>query len=56
MGPQIIWIVLMGACLGIALNQHGKEKQGNHNVVFALVAVAIHVILLWKGGFWDCFK
>lgn len=50
--PQIVTIVLWMLSLGIAIEQHGKPKTGNHSVGPSLVSVVIHFAILYWGGFW----
>lgn len=49
--PQIIWIIVVAASLGINLAHHGKPKTGKENALYTILATAIHVSLLWWGGF-----
>lgn len=49
--PQIIWIAVISADLGIALSNHGKPRDGKHNFAVTLFAVALNVTLLVWGGF-----
>ncbi len=55
MMPQIIWIVIVGLSLGINAEKHGKLKKGKCNAYYVLIAVIIEALILWWGGFWDCF-
>lgn len=49
--PQIIYLMLVGLGLGIGLVQHGQPKEGNHNIVYDIIATAIVIGLLWWGHF-----
>lgn len=50
--PQIIIIVLYACGLGISLAKHGEmEESKRHSVVPTIIATAIHMVLLWWGGF-----
>ena len=58
MAPQIILIAIWVVSATIALENHGKPRDGIfqvHNIAFTLVKIAIFAFLLWWGGFWDCF-
>lgn len=48
--PQIVWIVLSAAGLGIALVKHG-ELRGKYNFLETLISLGIEMLILWKGGF-----
>lgn len=49
--PQIIYLTLMFLGLGIAIEQHGKPKEGITNFWVTFLATAISVSLLAWGGF-----
>lgn len=49
--PQIIYIVLTGLGMGLALGSHGKPKTGKDNFFIALIASTIQIGLLIWGGF-----
>lgn len=50
--PQIIIIVIYVLSLGIAIEQHGRPREGKHNFWVALFMVAcIFLILNWGGFF-----
>jgi len=51
--PQILYLILLGLGLGIALVEHGKEKTGKHNFWVSFSAAFIGVIILYYGGFFD---
>ena len=51
--PQITWLLLTAIGLGVALEQQGKPKTGNHSLFGSLVATAIAGWLLWAGGFFS---
>lgn len=48
---QIAMIVLYGMSLGVYLFKHGEPKEGNYNFWTELLAFAICMALLIKGGF-----
>lgn len=48
---QIIWCIIMALSLGISLSKHGERETGTHNFWRSLLALGIHVFLLYKGGF-----
>jgi hypothetical protein len=52
---QIIYLFITALVLGIALANHGKPKEGNHNVWHSTISVCIALFLLYKGGFFDVF-
>ena len=49
--PQIVWIVISGIGLGIALVKHGEPRQSNYNFWVTLMSLGIEVLILYKGGF-----
>jgi hypothetical protein len=49
--PQILLIMLFTLDAGITLAHHGKPKEGKHNIVMTLIGTAIHVAILYWGGF-----
>ncbi len=49
--PQITFIVLLAIDLGIAMAKHGQPRKGQHNFIASLVASAILLFLVWRGGF-----
>ena len=55
MMPQIIFLALVCADCGCALELHGEPKRGRWNFyTHSLTWLAI-AALLWWGGFFDCF-
>ena len=50
--PQITMIVLLTLSFGITLAKHG-EPRSDHNAAAALVGLAIHIGLLYAGGFFS---
>lgn len=48
--PQIIWIALAAATLGISLVKNG-ESRGTYNFFYCFIGLAIEVWILWAGGF-----
>jgi hypothetical protein len=58
MAAQIILAVILTLELGYVLAMHGKEKTGTaarYNGWVSLFSSIFLVLLLWWGGFWDCF-
>jgi hypothetical protein len=55
MAPQIITLVLIFVNLLLMANFHGKEKEGKHNFWTSLAAQSITVLILYWGGYFDCF-
>lgn len=53
--PQLIYLALVLIGLGIAFEQHGKPKKGNHNTWISCISQTIIIIVLYYGGFFDCF-
>lgn len=51
--PQILYLLLSGAALVIAWEDHGKPREGTYNAVPAFVATLISWALLWWGGFFN---
>jgi hypothetical protein len=51
--PQIILIVLFAMSFTISLCKHGEPKTGFESAWISLFAIAIHVGLLWWGGFFS---
>lgn len=49
--PQVITIVLYALAVGIELAQHGKPREGKHNVIVAAIGAALQIAILWWGGF-----
>lgn len=49
--PQIIWIGLYAAALGVSLADDGKVKEKKENFMMTCLAVGIQATLLWWGGF-----
>ena len=52
--PQIIIICLLCMSFTIAAVKHGESK-GEYNVWHSIIAIIINVIILYYGGFFDCF-
>ena len=55
MTPQIIYLSLVFAGMLIAANQHGKPKEGKHNIWYSLIAQTIIMLCLYYGGFFNVF-
>lgn len=51
--PQIIILVLYVLGLGMSLAEHGKVELKQESFFKRLFSVAIHLLLLWWGGFFD---
>ena len=51
--PQAIYIALTLIGLGVAFQQHGSPKTGQHNAWATLLASAIIISLLYWGGFFS---
>lgn len=51
--PAIIYLVLTGIGLGVALKEHGNPKTGTHNAWVLIFASAPCWALLWWGGFFS---
>jgi len=51
--PQIIILVLYALGLGVALAKHGEAELEQISFFKRLFSVAIHLLLLWWGGFFD---
>jgi len=51
--PQLIYLGLVAIGLGVQLEQHGKPKTGNHNVLLALLGAAVGLSIQYWGGFYD---
>lgn len=48
---QLVFIIMVGLSLGIAMGEHGKPKTGVHNFLTSLIAILIEVFILFMGGF-----
>uniref|UniRef100_A0A6M3MH00 Uncharacterized protein n=1 Tax=viral metagenome TaxID=1070528 RepID=A0A6M3MH00_9ZZZZ len=56
MAPQIIMLVLLMYGFGIECERHGKVMpQKIHNCRSGVIAVILHIALLYWGGFFDVF-
>lgn len=51
--PQIIILVLYVLGLGVSLADHGKCELKQESFFKRLFSTAIHLLLLWWGGFFD---
>ena len=49
--PQIVWIALTAANVGIISSKHGEPKTGKYNFWIALADAGLSAFLLYKGGF-----
>ncbi len=54
MTAQIIYLTIFFLGLLISAFKHGKPRP-NYNIWVQLIAVAIHLTILYCGGFFDCF-
>ena len=55
MWPQITYLVLTVLGLGIAIEKHGKPKEGKENFWITLIAYIPIFYLLYMGHFFDVF-
>ena len=53
MWPQLLLLGLYALSLGINCAQHGRERQGTHNVWIAIASLVVVNIPLYFGGFWN---
>lgn len=51
--PQLIYLTLALIGLMIASYQHGKPKEGDHDVTVTIVSTLLLAILLYFGGFFN---
>lgn len=51
--PQIIYIIIVIIGLMIASYNHGKPKTGKYNLWDNIIAIALHIGLLYWGGFFN---
>jgi len=51
--PQLIYLAIVCVSIGISLEDHGKPKEGEHNAWYGFVAITIHLLILYAGGFFD---
>ena len=49
--PQIIFLLLMGGDIAVAVIYNGEEKKGKHSFWQMLYRCSIFLALLWWGGF-----
>ena len=54
MWPQIILLLWLFIAICYVANQHGNPREP-YNFWALLVGMVLEVLLLWWGGFWDCF-
>lgn len=50
---RILYVGLLLMGLGVALAKHGEYKSGRHNFWVSLIGVAIDLLVLYGGGFFD---
>lgn len=48
--PQIVWIALIAASLGIGLAKHGEPRE-DYNFFIALISAVVETAILIWGGF-----
>lgn len=53
--PQFILLALMCLGLGIHLAKDGEPRNDNYSFILATTVAFINLLLLWLGGFFDCF-
>ena len=53
--PQIIIICFMFGTIVLSAAKHGEDR-GKYNIGWTLLSVLIEFILLWWGGFFECFN
>ena len=51
--PQIIYLLLLFAGLGVSLARHGSPREVKENFYYSLVGVCIQIGLLWWGGYFQ---
>lgn len=51
--PQGIYLALTLLGLAVALNRHGKSKEGKHDAGTSFIATGIVLALLMWGGFFN---
>lgn len=56
MMPQIILLAFYFISLGTILADHGREETKKRNKWRTIISLAIQLLLLWWGGFFDCFE
>lgn len=54
--PQVIWLCLAAAGLGIEAVKHGKPRTGNYSFMSQAMGVAISASLLFWGGFFEAAR
>lgn len=55
MWAQIVFFTMMCVTLGAKIQIHGKPREGDNNAWHVFVDFCITNILLYFGGFYDCF-
>lgn len=53
--PQIIWLALIFMSMGLSWEKHGKVSNKPENAWAALISLCLQILILWWGGFFDCF-
>ena len=53
--PQIVYLVLLCWGMGYAVAIHGKPREGKHNAIVDILAIAIQLFFMAWGGFFDVF-
>ncbi len=51
--PQIFYLVMVALGLGISLSEHGKPREGKHNLLSAVIANIVLAAILYWGGFFE---
>lgn len=51
--PIIIYMALLMLSLGMHAANHGRNRKGKHNGWTGLIAILIHIGLLWWAGVFD---
>ncbi|MDQ1921675.1 hypothetical protein [Massilia pseudoviolaceinigra] len=51
--PQVIIVALSAMGVGLALAQNGQQRTGKHSFALTSVAAAIHLAVLYWGGFFS---
>jgi hypothetical protein len=54
MVPQLIYLALFCAGVGMCLVRHGQPKRGEHDAFVDIIAGGMILGILYWGGFFDC--
>ena len=52
-GWNIAWLVLTAIGMGVELQRHGEEKEGEYNFFHSLIAFGIVLFILIKAGLFN---